>query len=94
MSIYLILYFLYNLLNYCFGDLILIYLKKIIIVFLLTLMGLFACFEKETLRPSKALPSLVFQKELFIEDSNISISIKPLTGEESEKYLKSNVLKL
>jgi len=31
-------------------------------------------------------------KELFMEDPTLFISVKPLTGEESEKYLNSDVL--
>lgn len=77
-----------------FGDLMRFNLKKMIFLPVLVALGLIAILGQLNFPSLGALPPLIIGKELFAEEANISISIKPLTEAESEKYLKSDVLNL
>jgi hypothetical protein len=44
--------------------------------------------------PLRPMPTLIVSKELFADKERVSISIKPLSVAESEKYLKSDIFDL
>jgi hypothetical protein len=69
-------------------------IKKLIILPFLVLLGLWVILGWMH-RPSFShLPSLIPGSELFFEEETISICVKPLSPEESEKYLKTDAVKL
>jgi hypothetical protein len=68
-------------------------IKKRILLPFLGIVGLLVILGQGKLSSYTSLPSLISGKELFSEQDAISISVKPLTSEESEKYLKNDVLK-
>ncbi len=69
-------------------------LKKIIIFSCLVIASLVLLVGRADFPSFGALPILITGNELFSEEPSLSISVKPLTGEESEKYLKNDFLKL
>ncbi len=69
-------------------------IKKRILLPFLGITGLLVILGQGRLPSFTSLPSLIPGKELFSEADAISISVKPLTSEESEKYLKNDLLKL
>ncbi len=69
-------------------------IKKIILFPILGILALSTILGQLNIQSLKPLKGLIVSKELFAEKANISISVKPLSEAESEKYLKSDILNL
>ncbi len=69
-------------------------IRKIIIVPFLAVLALVAFLGRGDFATFGALPILIQQKELFAEKPTLAVSLKLLSEDESEKYLKSDLLDL
>jgi hypothetical protein len=67
-------------------------IRKLIILPFLSLIGLAALFGRGDLPNFGAMPVLIESKELFAQKPTVAISLKPLTDDESEKYLNTDAL--
>jgi hypothetical protein len=66
--------------------------KKIIILPLLAMIGLFGVVGQGILSPQRALPTLITDTAPFEEKPVLHLVVKPLDSEESKKFLRSDPL--
>ncbi len=69
-------------------------IKKIILFPILGIVGVMVALGQGRFPSISPLPALIVSKELFAEADAISISVKRLSADESEKYLKKDIVKM